>query len=881
MNMTRSLATAAILATSLASSFTYAQSAPNYCGPTTAIADSTAAASFTAFGGNERLEVRSGRLNAADWEWGLGTNTQSASSFQNINNINWPNGNTGGLPINFTLTYNADGSGVITLFDNATNAQLATKTFAAPAAPATGLRVGNAIRLWVKSNAGIGIGAKIKGTITEVDGVALGAPIALETAGDNNYSEQATVIALAAPANTGTMTVKGNMLLGWTGAASAIPTGSRLNAAINAGTITCGSGGAPQSQAITNFTSTPSSPVTYAAAPNNTLTLSATGGGSGNPVTFASTTPSVCTTGGTNGATVTILSAGNCAVTVDQAGTTTGNPTYNAAPQVTQSITVNKAAQAITGFNPASPLSYQSSPNNTFTLTATGGGSSSPVIFASTSPVVCTTGGTNGATVTILAIGTCTLTANQASDTNYTAASEVLASVTINKATQTITGFTPATPITYTATAPGNTITLTANASSGLPVTFASTSPSICTTSGANGASLTIVAAGTCSLTADQAGDATTQAAAQVTASIIINKATQTITGFMPPSTLSQAQGTTIGLTAVGGASGNTVTFASTTPTSCTTGGSNGATLTVQGSGNCSVTANQAGSDNYLAAPAVTVTISITVPAQLYFIHPDHLGTPRAITKSTDNTKVWEWKNDDPFGNNAPDENPNSANGTAAFKYNLRFPGQYFDEETNTHYNYFRDYEPATGRYIESDPIGLKGGINTYGYGFQSPLKLIDPQGLAVDYKGSITTAGATLGLGGQLAFFKFESECKCNKKVVMRGFASFLTYGAGANLRGVGNFLKDASGTNGEVTMTDAWADCPEAGAANGPAWTSGVNSVIGAGASFLTRWNLGRLRMYALVDGPSYGFDMSVTATLWGQSAVTSSETKCCNSN
>jgi len=70
---------------------------------------------------------------------------------------------------------------------------------------------------------------------------------------------------------------------------------------------------------------------------------------------------------------------------------------------------------------------------------------------------------------------------------------------------------------------------------------------------------------------------------------------------------------------------------------------------------------------------AVTVTVNATA-ATIYYIHPDHLGTPRAITTSdTANTKVWDWKNDDAFGNNAPNEDP-SATGTA-FKYNLRFPG--------------------------------------------------------------------------------------------------------------------------------------------------------------------------------------------------------------
>ena len=102
------------------------------------------------------------------------------------------------------------------------------------------------------------------------------------------------------------------------------------------------------------------------------------------------------------------------------------------------------------------------------------------------------------------------------------------------------------------------------------------------------------------------------------------------------------------------------------------------------------------------------------------------MGTPRAITKASDNTKVWEWKNDDPFGANLPNENPS---GLGAFAFNPRFPGQYYDQETGTHFIWNRDYDPATGRYIQSDPIGLTGGIGTYPYANGNALMYVDPDG--------------------------------------------------------------------------------------------------------------------------------------------------------
>jgi len=120
---------------------------------------------------------------------------------------------------------------------------------------------------------------------------------------------------------------------------------------------------------------------------------------------------------------------------------------------------------------------------------------------------------------------------------------------------------------------------------------------------------------------------------------------------------------------------------------------------------------------------------STTTPIaiDIFYVHADHLGTRRAITRPTDNKVVWSWENTEAFGNNLPNENPSAL---GAFKYNLRMPGQHFDQETWAHYNYFRDYDSSLGRYIESDPVGLKAGLTTYAYVGGNPLTYFDPYGL-------------------------------------------------------------------------------------------------------------------------------------------------------
>ena len=120
--------------------------------------------------------------------------------------------------------------------------------------------------------------------------------------------------------------------------------------------------------------------------------------------------------------------------------------------------------------------------------------------------------------------------------------------------------------------------------------------------------------------------------------------------------------------------------------------------------------------------PIAVLKPGATTP-DLYYIHTDTLGTPRQISRPSDNKVVWAWESE-AFGDSLPNQNPS---GLGTFVFNLRFPGQYYDAETGLHYNYFRDYDPQTGRYIQSDPIGLAGGLNTYAYVGGNPIKYIDP----------------------------------------------------------------------------------------------------------------------------------------------------------
>jgi RHS repeat-associated protein len=126
-------------------------------------------------------------------------------------------------------------------------------------------------------------------------------------------------------------------------------------------------------------------------------------------------------------------------------------------------------------------------------------------------------------------------------------------------------------------------------------------------------------------------------------------------------------------------------------------------------------------------APVATLRPNGGTGVSLYYVHSDHLSTPRRISRPSDNVIVWRWDSD-PFGTTVANEDPDGDSNLLVS--NLTFPGQYFDTETGLHYNYFRDYDPQVGRYLQSDPIGLGGGVNTYGYVSGNPLNMLDPTGL-------------------------------------------------------------------------------------------------------------------------------------------------------
>lgn len=131
----------------------------------------------------------------------------------------------------------------------------------------------------------------------------------------------------------------------------------------------------------------------------------------------------------------------------------------------------------------------------------------------------------------------------------------------------------------------------------------------------------------------------------------------------------------------------------------------------------------------YIGSAPVGIMAGSGAATYTYAVYADQAGAPRTVQEPDTQDVVWRWETTAaPFGETLPDADPDG--DSKVFELNLRFPGQFYDAESGLHYNMNRDYAPALGRYIESDPVGLSGGISTYAYVDSQPLDKIDPMGL-------------------------------------------------------------------------------------------------------------------------------------------------------
>lgn len=251
---------------------------------------------------------------------------------------------------------------------------------------------------------------------------------------------------------------------------------------------------------------------------------------------------------------------------------------------------------------------------------------------------------------------------------------------------------------------------------------------------------------------------------------------------------------------------------------------------------------------------------------EIYYIHADHLNTPRAITNG-EQRKVWQWGNTDPFGKNAADENPERQGG---FAFNLRFPGQYYDRETGLHYNWHRDYDPGVGRYVQSDPIGLMGGVGIYSYAIGNPLNHFDVTGTVV-WDGDMYNLQGGIGIwGGGMYWFDLKSQC-------VNGMYAYIRVGAFAGSLGVNFIPIRATGGYQKVRFNDGISEIQ-------PYRFEGIFAIasLGIGAILTGGWNAIKLgqnlaEVSTLAPSPGIGIDASASAGI-GFSKVVSVAYKCC---
>lgn len=187
--------------------------------------------------------------------------------------------------------------------------------------------------------------------------------------------------------------------------------------------------------------------------------------------------------------------------------------------------------------------------------------------------------------------------------------------------------------------------------------------------------------------------------------------------------------------------------------------------------------------------------VAVMAGGSHYYVYADHLNTPKAIADEAGKT-VWRWDSE-AFGSTLANEDPDKDG--KAFVYNLRFPGQYYDQLTGLHYNGFRDYDPKIGRYIESDPIGLSGGVNLYTYVRNNPVNYTDSSGLVID---TIADAGFIL-----YDLYKLASDNSCERSANLTALGFDIVGAITPGVTGLGAASRVAAGPLFKTTKEAALA--------------------------------------------------------------------------
>ena len=418
------------------------------------------------------------------------------------------------------------------------------------------------------------------------------------------------VVSMVVASSTWAAIVLDGMIADWTGinpiatdTAGDAPAGSDLTAVFAKAEIAAGrmyfrADVKLRSAQTINFTSTAPA---AAAVGGATYTVTATGGASGNPVTFAidASASSVCSIAGS---TVSFAGVGTCVINANQAG----NASYNAAPQVQQSFAVGKGSQTISFTSTAPVGATVGGATYAVTATATSGLAVSLAIDASAS-AVCSI---SGSTVSFTGVGNCVINANQAGNASYNAAPQLQQTFAVSMGSQTIS---------FTSTAPaaaavgGATYTVAATATSGLAVSLAidASAGSVCSIAGST---VSFTGVGTCVINANQAGNASYNAAPQLQQSFAVGKGSQTISFTSTAPVGATVGGATYTVTATA-TSGLTVSLAidASASTVCSISGS---TVSFIGAGTCVINANQAGNASYNAAPQLQQTFAVGKASQ-------------------------------------------------------------------------------------------------------------------------------------------------------------------------------------------------------------------------------------------------------------------------